>query len=271
MLKQILGRKNTIQAIQLLLITLLFVTACAWGVNDAPQGYLWLFRVATPLAAIATAWWLWKVMRQPERYPDLLRQLTRGGRYLEKDGVCFAPTFDIANDGRTCMLGIAFQNRNSGHASVQIVMNPLAGSFHVRAPKLSPIRASIECPGGAFGVWRFPYPIPAKYQGKTISFAVGADTKYPAGRGELLRWRTGMRVSSVEELRPTHQLAVSLLALCIGILYIKRPGSVTLTLPRGVTEALPPDAPTPATAQEILWTPEIATGGFPILPARKAA
>jgi hypothetical protein len=66
MLNGMLGRQNTIQAIQILLIALCFATLGAWIATDASPAFIWFFRIATPIAALATAWWLYKIIRQPE-------------------------------------------------------------------------------------------------------------------------------------------------------------------------------------------------------------
>lgn len=267
MFKGMIGRQNTIQALQVLLIVLAFVTLGAWIATDASPALIWLFRITAPLAALATAWWLFTISRQPERFPDLLAQ-TVGNKYFEKDGLCFAPALERASDGQTCLLAIYFQNRNAGHASATIALAP-TGWLGTRALPMVSVRAAIECPGGAFGAILMPYAIPAKYQGANVLFIVAADTKYHAGRGELLRLRAGLPVTSIPDMSVARQFFKRLFG---GITSASTPATVTMRMPRGVRADLADLPPaTRAGEQNILWTPDLATGGFPVLPTRRAA
>jgi hypothetical protein len=230
-------------------------------VGSAPV--IWSFRVGTPVVAIAVAVWLFRVCRRPELLPDLLRRVA--SKYFEKDGLCFMPVIEVSPPGQA-LLSLYFQNRNSGHAQTVVAIQPLNRMFASRKPR--GVATAIECPGGAFGVCRIPLPIPARSQGKRMAFAVGATTKYPAGRGTLLRRRTGVRVTAIRELGTGHQLARTLLLLPFGLLSTSAPAHVTLTLPKGVRETAD-DAPAPTF--KILWKPDLPTGGFPVAPIRKAA
>ena len=92
---------------------------------------------------------------------------------------------------------------------------------------------------------RFAFPIPAKYQGKRMAFDVGADTKYHAHRGKLLRHREGIRVGSISELGQGHALGLVLLGLpLLGALVVSRAAKARMVFPTGVAETLPPDAQT---------------------------
>jgi len=268
MFKALFARQHSMAAFQVFLIVLAFFTFGGWIATGGRPELLWLCRVGAPLLGIVIAWKLFRLSRQPEKLPDLLGELTARS-YFERDGLCFAARPELAADGRTCLLAIYFQNRNAGHASTQVIMRAAGGTFLFRAPKLAPISAAIECPGGAFGVWRVPYPVPAQYQGKSFKFLVAAATKYRTGRGELLRRAGGMNVSTPRELGGGFRFLELLAGLFLGFIRISSPASVTFALPANVTS----DADEPPTNphQEILWTPDLATGGFPVMPTRKAA
>jgi hypothetical protein len=254
-------RKNAIDALWVLLITLIFVPVCAWNVSKGTPWILWTLRTVPLAAAMPVGIWLYRIRRDAEILPDLLRQVAR--RYFEKNGLCFTPTIETTPQG-TCLLCIYFQNRHSGVAISTIAIRPLNVLLARRKPAGATV--TIECPGGGFGVYRIPFPIPAPSQGKRMHFAVGADTKYPAGRGKLLRLRTGIRVSATRELGTGYQLSSAFIMALFGHLAGSAPSHVMLTLPPGVQESGPEDAG----EQEILWEPD-RPGDSPIAPRRAAA
>jgi hypothetical protein len=145
---------------------------------------------------------------------------------------------------------------------------PPRRAFRHKRHALPALTIPIESPGGAFGVVRVPFPVGQRYWGRRMSFDVAADTKYPAGRGELLRHRQGLRVNSTRDLSGSGQLLAALLLLPLGIAYVRRPARVMLELPRDVAET-GPTGPTGVT--EILWLPDLPTGGFPVMPPNRAA
>ncbi len=256
---------NAKQAFQLLIIVLCFVTLGAWCASVGSLAVIWALRLGAPAAIIPVVYWFFSLSRRPDSIPDLLRQ--SAGRYFERKGLCFAPVLDVV-DG-TCRLNLFFQNRYTGHASTIIQLKPPMRSFWISRHALPTVTAAIECPGGAFGVLRFAFPIPAKYQGKRMAFDVGADTKYHAHRGKLLRHREGIRVGSISELGQGHALGLVLLGLpLLGALVVSRAAKARMVFPTGVAETLPPDA---QTGPEILWQPELQTGGFPVILGKAAA
>jgi hypothetical protein len=139
------------------------------------------------------------MLTKPERYPDLLRD--RAGTYLERDGFCFAPLLETTPTG-ACVLAVYFQNRCEGAASARLVLRPPRRLFGLLRHALPEHVLSIECPGGAFGVARSSFPIPARYQGRQVSFNVVADVTYPHGRGAFVRHRTGTPDNMISLLLP---------------------------------------------------------------------
>jgi hypothetical protein len=262
---RLFGRKCGIDAVTVLLITLIFVTVVAWNISQGKQAIIWSFRILPPVAAVVVAWWLHRIRSAPERIPDLLRQVAH--RYFEKGGLCFIPVAERTASG-LCTLNIYFQNRYAGHASTRIQMLPPLRTLRLKRHELPAICANIECPGGAFGVVRIPLAIAARYQGKRMSFEIAADTKYRAGRGELLRWREGVRVGATRELKTGHQLASGLVMLLLGHFHTSRPAVVTIALPRDVAEN---GSEPGAGATEILWSLDAPTANAVSSGGRAAA
>jgi hypothetical protein len=128
------------------------------------------------------------MLTEPERLPDLLRE--RVGTYFERDGLCLAPMFETTPAGE-CVMALYFQNRYAGTAQARVRVSPPRRALWLTRHRLPTPTFAFDCPGGAFGVARTAFPIPAKYQGRRMTFRVSADVTYPHGLGELLRIRTG--------------------------------------------------------------------------------
>ncbi len=61
-------KQNGIHALWVLVITLAFVSVCAWTVPVSETWVLWAFRLfVTPLAAVAAGIWLYRVSVKPRR------------------------------------------------------------------------------------------------------------------------------------------------------------------------------------------------------------
>jgi hypothetical protein len=255
---------NKRQAFQLALIVLAFVTGVAWCVQVGRPDVVWALRLGTPLLAAAVGWWFYKANHRTEKLDDLLAKVAP--RYHEREGLCFMPVLENAEG--VCRMSIYFQNRYAGHASARIEMRPPMRTLGLGRHALPSVDVQIECPGGSFGVLRLPFPVPHKYQGRRMQFDIGADVKYPARRGELLRFRSGKSVGSRGDIGRNGLAALALFSLPLAAVALSRISRVRLTLPTAVSETLPPNA---APHQEILWTAQLPTGGFPVLPVRDAA
>jgi hypothetical protein len=208
---------------------------------------------------------VFKVSRMPDKIPDFLRE--RAGRYFEREGLCFAPVFEVHS--ATGMMCIYFQNRHAREAVAFIEMRPAIRSFRVTRPPVPSILVSVDCPGAAFGVARIAFPISREFQGKKLNFEIAADVTYPARRGKLLRHRAGMRVGSTSDLSQGIRLLKALGGLVFfGLVHETHPAKVAMMLPRGVAESIPPPQPPRV---EILWRPAPAENGAGALSPRAAA
>lgn len=220
------------------------VTCVTWMTPDAGP-VRWAFRIGSPLAIVACAWGSLKLTRRPpETLPDLLAEVEP--RYFEREGLCFAARPRLA-DG-ACRIEVYFQNRYAGHCTGRIVILPPMRTFSFGRHKFPPIDLSIECPGGAFGVARVPFPYPPKYNGRRMKFDVAAAAGYRPGRGPALRFRTGVRVD-----KPARRDDLLLAVPMFGLLDLATRSRLALTLPPDA--APPPPEPSPTPTVEILWSP----------------
>jgi hypothetical protein len=109
------------------------------------------------------------------------------------------------------------------------------------------------------------WPIPADLQGETFRCEVAGSTEYPNGLGRRLRTQEGLRVITPANTATGAAVTGGLLLLA-GVRL--RHAALTLRLPENVA-----DSPSTGAAPtiEILWQPDLPTGGFPVVPAAPAA
>jgi hypothetical protein len=259
-------RTNLFQGLFVLIVALGFVTIGAWVATVGRPDVIWTLRLGAPVAMVWIAWKMARLHAEAKRFavPDQLYEL--GGKYFEAKGFCFAPTVGTLEDGRG-QLAIYFQNNCERPVEAKVKMLPPVRSFRMSRHPLPHVEMNVTCPGGAFGVVRVPFPVPAKYAGRRMSFDVAADVRYPAGRGRRLRSRTGTRVGETRRMRHGYQLLTALVFLAFGLIVHDRPASARLCLPATRPEDGPTDRPLET---EILWTPDDHTYGFPVQPRRAA-
>jgi hypothetical protein len=209
------------------------------------DGTTWRSLAGFPALALgALGLLVWSLTRK-DKFPDLLRQ--RHGSYFERDGFCFAIT-PAASNGE-CRLDFYFQNGFDRSSRAQVVMRPSQQFFLNRRP-IETLTVEIDCPGGAYGVARVPWAVPAKFQGKKQSFDVGAHVEYPTGRGTMIRYRDGVHVGTAK--RDVWAGILTLAGAVGGTVVITKPAKVKLTLPKDVEDTVPEDA---LISIEILWRP----------------
>jgi hypothetical protein len=243
--------------LQLVLIIAALTTMFVWLASDHPDQVIWAIRFAAPAVVGVIIWLLVRNMQRKEILPDLLREIVP--HYFERDGLCFA--FVPSTINGVCWVQVFFQNRYEKVCSARIVLQPPAKSFWIGRLPLPTINVDIDCDGGAFGTYRTPWAVPLKVQGKTVKCDISCTTKYPSGRGKLLRFREGLRVGAPSSDIARAAVAVSL--LLIGVLRLSRPARVRMHLPTGIADQLPPEL---LPFVKISWRPDLPTGGFPVTP-----
>lgn len=258
-------RRGTRQAFQLVLIVLGFVTLGAWCDGIGWPVLIWGLRAGTPLVMAGVCWLFYRASRRPDPLPNPLREIA--AKYFERKGLCFAPVLETSGD--SCQMSVYFQNRYESHVSAMIEVLPPRRTFWFGRHDLPTVVSAVECPGGAFGAMRVPFPIPKQYQGRQMRFDIAADVKYRARKGKLLHVREGTRVDAIGQTRQWSALLFLFAGVgLVPVLCMMRSAGVRLQLPKGVFEALPQGA---APTTDILWAPELPTHGFPITPVKTAA
>ena len=257
---------NAKQAIQILIIILGFVTLGAWVATVGDPLVVGALRYGAPAAALFAGWVLFAAPRRQGKEPDHLGQMA--AKYFERDGLCLAPVF--AEVDGTCVLSVYFQNRYAGRAVARFAMLPPRRSFWFGRHKLPSVTVDLECPGGAFGVVRLPFAVPANYQGRRVKFELGADVAYPDRKGKTLRYREGKYLVPMRQLDRESDAMAGLALGGLGILIALSASSrsrATLLLPNGVAETGPA---TFTRRVEILALPN-AGAASPAGPQRLAA
>jgi hypothetical protein len=231
---------QSIKAIlQLLLFLCVITTSVAlMAVRSVSQGTRLIELICPAIGMIIVALLILAKMRK-EILPDFLSEINK--KYFERNGFCFAFQPEVI-DGFSRM-NIFFQNRYSNPCIGVVSLEPL--NFVSDNPL--GIVAEINCEGGAYGVCDIPWPLASSLQGLTVRFGVACQTKYPLGRGKLLRFREGLRIS----LSTSRHFALTAFLLPLGHIFIYRPARIKFTLPKNVSEiAARGDEPT----LEILWS-----------------
>jgi hypothetical protein len=227
--------------IALVMIIGMLGSAWAWISDGSPW---WSLAGFPTMAVCALGILLWSFAREGKS-PDRLRKAC--GLYLERDGFCFQ-IVTVASEGQF-RLDVHFQNRFEGHCRAQVVFRP-SPLFCLNRRPIGSLTVEIECEGGAYGVARVPWGVPALLQGTRQSFDVGADANYPSGRGAKIHFREGISGGTAKR---EGWSGISTLSQAVGGLVIfAQPIRFNLMLPTGVAETVPEDSPI---LIETLWRP----------------
>ena len=178
------------------------------------------------------------------KVPDLLADIA--GIYFECDGLCFKPVLDTAVG--KCRVNLYYQNRYNRDCRAQITLTPCPRGFWPRQTGMPPLTIEMNCAGGEFGFVRRLYAVPRDFQGKEMVFDLSGEATYPSGKGDMIRFRSGLRVLERED---TAVGIFRLLAVFGGIIITRKPAKMAINLPKGVAEVVPEGYPP---AKEILWS-----------------
>jgi hypothetical protein len=224
--------------LQLAAIVFGIFSLMVWLNQDAGDPWIWFCRIVLPILTLLIIRSLWRSANKPDLAPDYLHK--QFGTSFERNGMCFYPQLAVEPERSLCWFEIYFQNRYDGACKCMVKFEPSCKSYSFARHEVPTIEVPIDCPGGAGGVVRIPYPIPAKYQGRRIQFEVTAWTKYTGKAGKILRHREGMRVGALRsDLDPVGCL-IGILFVMLLIIYL--PTRVYFELPEQVTDTTPPEA-----------------------------
>ncbi len=228
-----------------MVLVLLGASVLGWttrGIQGVRESQFWMRACVLPLLLVL---WLlvWGDLRR-EKLPDLLRAV--GRPYFEHDGLCFHVT-PLVRD-RQFFWRVAFQNRYERTCEGVIRFRPAVRSLGITRPALAEATADVRCPGAAFGFAIIPYAIDQRYHGKVIRFEVAAVTRYPEGKGKLLRFRDGLKVGTRH--KSGGDLALLALAGLAGHLHYTSQATFKVRLPAQVS-----DQAVGEETQQIVWQP----------------
>jgi hypothetical protein len=228
----------------LLMIVGVFAAVIAWSA-DRPNMISWGFRIGGPAVSLLTLGLILALHFRTDRECDYLRR--RCGTYFNRDGLCFAIDA-ISKDGIACMVAY-FQSQYDQPCRGRIALRPARGFFLNRA-NIDAIVFDVECPAAGFGYALVPIPIPLEFQGKQQSFEVGASVRYLNGKGERIRFHDGVLLRADAHFEDPVGSGLAVAGAATGTIFLRRPATAKVTLPRNVSETLPV---TRSQRVEILW------------------
>ncbi len=228
--------------IALVILICLGASVLGWtcGIEGVPDSRFWL-RTSGILLLPAIGLLVWADFRR-DRVPDFLRKHVK--RYFEQDGFCFM-ILPSVKDG--CFAWqILFQNRFERPCNALVAFRPATRFVGFGRADLPDVRIEVDCDGGGFGSANVPYGIPRTYQGKRQQFELIAVSHFPDGKGEMLRFRDGMRVGKHQKsIADTAITALSVIALHP---HFTHPATFKIKLPNDVKVDATGEA-----SQKILW------------------
>ena len=188
-------------------------------------------RIAAPIVAIVALVPILILQFRADIVPDYLGRMFR--HYFNRDGFCFAIIANSDDDG-IAYLEAYFQNQRGNPSIGRIALRP-GRRFRERA-KVDTIAYEIQCEPGAFGVARVALPIPNEFQGKSLTFEVGASVRYPKGKGKRLRFKDGIFIRANAEFGSSFQTALTLAGAATGSIVLWKPATVKVPMPTDVAE-----------------------------------
>jgi len=214
----------------------------ARGIENVPDSRFWM-RASGIVLLPAIALLVWADFRR-DRVPDLLRKHVK--RYFDRDGFCFAILPSI-KDGRFAWQ-VFFQNRYERPCKALVAFRPATRFIGFGRADLGDVRIEIDCDGGGFGSAMVPYGIPLTYQGKKQQFELVAISRFPGGKGKMLRFRDGMKVG--KHHKSIADMAVTALSVVALHPHFTHPATFRVRLPDKVSSEAIGEID-----QQILWRP----------------
>ncbi|MDD5706863.1 MAG: hypothetical protein PHR35_13145 [Kiritimatiellae bacterium] len=214
-----------------------FVAFFAWASDFVYPALTWSGRILAPVIAI---WIIVSLVRdklRKDEVPDFIR--AQGINPFERDGFFFA-IVPRTNNG-TLTMQVLFQNGHERSSSVQLVCKPALG-FWLQDLPLAQFTLDLACSPGGFGIAEVPMAVPKEYQGKEITYELGARVRYPMGRGKRLLHNTGIHVG--KPVFTTRSRAFLSVVGVFGGFHMGRPASFRFVAPQAVAthlaQATPP-------------------------------
>jgi hypothetical protein len=184
------------QSIRATLLALLIFSSLAclmfWAVPASPSehGIWWVRIVSLCICLVCLSLLIWSATFK-DKAPDYLAKICP--KYFERDGFCFGIGPEV--EGNQARISFYYQNRYERPCEGIIWLVPTKVAFK-DISGLPEFKVEIICAGGEFGKKSCVCGLPLRFKGEGILWDVAAQTKYPNGRGKLLRVRDGIRVGT---------------------------------------------------------------------------
>lgn len=248
------------------IIVCAFIAFFAWVSDFVYPALTWSGRILAPAAAIWVIVALIRDRLTKDVVPDFIR--AQGLNPFERDGFFFAIVPRTLTG--TLTMQVLFQNAHERPSSAQLVCKPGLG-FWLQDLPLAPFTLDLTCPPGGFGIAEVPMAVPTKYQGKEITYELGAHIRYPKGRGKRLLHKTGIHVG--KPVFTTRSRALLSVLGVFGGFHMGRPATFRFIAPQAVATHLA-QAPTPRVEYKTRYTEReqvtaASPGLLPLLPVVK--
>jgi hypothetical protein len=212
--------------------------AFSW-VTDSSDLTTWIFRIASPIAALLALGLFLKIHFRPDLARDYLRDKC-GASYFNRDGFCFAMSVG-QRDGFANLI-VHFQNQFDQPCEGRIAIRPARGFWLTRA-QIEWILLEIACPPGGFGAATIPFAIPLDLQGSRHWFEIGASVHFPKGKGKQLRFGDGVVIRSSAKFENPLGDGLFIAGVATGQIVLSQPAKVELALPSEVAPEMPKPLP----------------------------
>ncbi len=202
------------------------LAACLFWIIEPIQGasWIWIGRTSCSLLVVIPATVLIWAKTRKSKAPDFLMEVCSS--YFERDGFCFAIVPQVV--GSHCQLSIYYQNRYERQCEGRVWIVPTNVAFK-DISSLPEYELDIVAAGGEFGRIFCMCGLPLQFKGKPILWNVAAKSKYPNGRGQLLRLRDGLRVGTEAKIGAGRKLLRFVGAL--GHFHSEKPAGITIQFP----------------------------------------
>jgi len=226
------------------LMILAGLAACLFWIVQPIQGasWIWIGRISCSLVVVVSAAVMIWAKTRKSKVPDFLMEVCSS--YFERNGFCFAIVPQVV--GSHCQLSIYYQNRYERKCEGLVWIVPTNVAFK-DISSLPKFELNIVAAGGEFGRFFCECGLPLQCKGKPILWNVAAKSKYPNGRGQLLRLRDGLRVGTEAKISAGREVLRFVGAL--GHFHSETPARITIQFPEQAFAS----SHTSAWKQETIW------------------
>ncbi|HZZ30187.1 MAG TPA: hypothetical protein VFE46_19470 [Pirellulales bacterium] len=227
--------REFVKVICVVTIMIAGIAAALVWFDERPTATTSFMRIALPVACFLVLAIFLVIHFQADEVPDYLYETA--GRYFDRSGFCFV--FDVISEEGICFIRAIFQNQQDQPCEGRIALQPI-GQLFMKA-EIEAVGIEIHCEPAAFGIAQVPLPVPISKQGTEQKFKVGASVHYPNGKGKTLRYRNGLTLRTNVDFGNAFYTGLIIAGALGGHIIWHRPASVTLRLPKEVSDQITPN------------------------------